>query len=86
MDPEVRSFRARLGAHISWANTPDPSSRTAKARAAANGRFEKQARELHPTATDEHIERVAEHLRKAHYSAMGLKSAQKRAKKKPAAA
>jgi hypothetical protein len=86
MDPEVRTMRARLGAHASWANTLDPASRTAKARAAANGRFEKQARELHPDATDEQIARVAEHLRKKHFTAMGLKSAKARAKKRPAAA
>lgn len=85
MDPEMRSLRARLGAHASWANTTDPASRTAKARAAANGRFEQQAREMHPGATDEQITRVAEHLRKAHFSRMALASAKAR-RSKPAAA
>ncbi|TXS78647.1 hypothetical protein EAO76_09805 [Streptomyces sp. sk2.1] len=85
MDPEIRSLRARLGAHASWANTTDPASRTAKARAAANSRFEKQAREMHPGATDEQITRVAEHLRKAHFSRMALASAKAR-RSKPAAA
>ncbi|OII63802.1 hypothetical protein BJP40_02675 [Streptomyces sp. CC53] len=78
MDPEARSLRARLGAHVSWANTTDPTSRTARARAAANGRFERLAREKHPNGTDEQIARAAEHLRKAHYAAMGLKSAMSR--------
>jgi hypothetical protein len=86
MDPEVRILRARLGAHASWANTLDPTSRTAKARAAADGRFERQAREMHPEANEEQVARVAEHLRKAHYQRMGLKSAMARAKKKPATA
>ncbi|MFF7534916.1 hypothetical protein ACIP6Q_39265 [Streptomyces bobili] len=89
MDPQERSLRARLAVHTSWANTLDPASRTAKARAAAAGRFEKKARELHPDATDEQIIRVAEHLRKAHFSAMALKSAAARRAKsgaKPAAA
>ncbi|MFE7105583.1 hypothetical protein ACFU98_10845 [Streptomyces sp. NPDC057575] len=85
MDPEMRSLRARLGAHASWANTTDPASRTAKARAAANGRFERQAREMHPDATDEQITRVAGHLRKAHFSRMALASAKAR-RSKPAAA
>lgn len=76
-DPQVRVLRARLAAHKSWANTLDPTSRTAKARAAANGRFERQARELHPDATDEQIQRVATSLRKAHFSAMALKRHQK---------
>ncbi|MYV64422.1 hypothetical protein GT043_00250 [Streptomyces sp. SID2131] len=83
-DPEVRTMRARLAAHASWANTLDPTSRTAKARAAANARFERQAREKHPSATNEQIARVAEHLRRAHYAALGLKSAQKRAKNRAA--
>ncbi|HET6356708.1 hypothetical protein [Streptomyces sp.] len=90
MDPAVRTLRARLGAHAMWANTLDPASRTAKARAAAAGRFEKQARELHPDATDEQIARVAEQLKKAFYTEMQLKAAKKRAAKsakpKPAAA
>lgn len=83
-DPEVRVMRARLAAHTSWANTLDPASRTAKARAAANARFEQQAREKHPTATDDQIARIAESLRSAHYSALGLKSAKKRASKRAA--
>ncbi|MGQ5576032.1 hypothetical protein [Streptomyces sp. ECR3.8] len=88
LTPEERSLRARLAVHTSWANTLDPASRTAKARAAATGRFEKKARELHPDATDEQIARVAEHLRKAHYTAMAMKSAAARRAKaaKPAAA
>lgn len=75
MNPEDRALRARLAAHTSWANTLDPASRTAKARAAANGRFEKQARELHPDATDEQIARVAEHLKSAHFSRIALQAA-----------
>ncbi|MFG2993990.1 hypothetical protein ACGFZK_32645 [Streptomyces sp. NPDC048257] len=75
MSPEERSLRARLAAHISWAATRDPASRTAKARAAAAGRFEKQAREMHPDATEEDIARVAKSLRSAHFSRMALKAA-----------
>lgn len=80
MNPEERSLRARLAAHISWAVTPDPASRTAKARAAANGRFEQQAREMHPGGSDELIARTAKHLRSAHFSRMALKSAMARRK------
>ncbi|MFH9014011.1 hypothetical protein ACH4C6_21850 [Streptomyces sp. NPDC017943] len=89
MDPQDRTLRARLAVHTSWANTLDPKSRTAKARAAAAGRFEKKARELHPDASDEQIARVAAHLKKAHYAAMALASAKARRAKaaiKPAAA
>ena len=87
MNPQDRSLRASLAAHTSWANTLDPASRTAKARAAANGRFEKQARELHPDATDDQIARAAEHLRKAYFKRLALASAKsRRAKAKTAAA
>ncbi|MFF6925802.1 hypothetical protein [Streptomyces californicus] len=86
MNPEQRSLRARLAVQTSWANTLDPTSRTAKARAAADGRFERQARELHPDATDEQIARAAGHLRSAHFSRMALASAKARAAKtRPAA-
>lgn len=85
MDPQDRSLRASLAAHTSWANTLDPTSRTAKARAAANGRFEREARELHPDATDEQIARVASHLRSAHFKRLALASAKARRAKKAAA-
>jgi hypothetical protein len=80
MDPADRTLRARLAAHTSWAQTEDPTSRTAKARAAAKAKFEKQARELHPNGDDDLIARTAEHLRKAHYARMGLRSAAARRK------
>ncbi|TXS55220.1 hypothetical protein [Streptomyces sp. t39] len=86
MDPTTRTLRARLAAHTSWANTLDPASRTAKARSAALGRFEKRAREMHPTATDEQIARVAEQLKRAHYTAMQLKAAASRRARKASVA
>lgn len=90
LNPEQRSLRARIAVQTSWANTLDPTSRTAKARAAADGRFERQAREMHPTATDEQIDRIAGHLKSAHFSRMALASARARraksARKQPAAA
>lgn len=78
MSPAERSLRATLASQVSWANTLDPQSRTAKARAAAAGRFERQAREMHPGATDEQIARVAAQLRKAHATRMALASAKAR--------
>lgn len=80
MDPVDRTLRARLAAHSSWAKTTDPTSRTAKARTAANNKFMTQARELHPGGSDELIATTAEHLRKAHFARMGLKSAAARRK------
>lgn len=89
LTPEQRSLRARLAAETSWANTLDPTSRTAKARAAADGRFEQQAREKHPTATEEQIARAAKYLKSAHFSRLALASAKARRAKSartPAAA
>ena len=78
MNAEERRLRAQLGAEISWANTADRTARTAPGSRAAEARFEKQARELHPEASEEQIAQVAEHLRKAHFRRMGLASATKR--------
>lgn len=78
MDPAEHTPRARLAAHMGWANTLDRSARTAPARQAAETRFETKAREMHPHATDSQIAAVAESLRKAHYAALGLRSAQAR--------
>lgn len=78
MNAEERRLRAQLGAEISWANTEDRTARTAPGSRAAEARFEKQARELHPDASEEQIALIAEHLRKAHFRRMGLASAKKR--------
>jgi hypothetical protein len=77
MDPQERSLRARLAAHTSWANTPDPASRTAKARKAALDRFEKQV-DPDGVLTAEDRARRAEHARKAYFIGLALRSAQAR--------
>lgn len=82
MDPIERTLRARLAAHMSWANAADRSARTERAREAAAERFEKKAREMHPDATDREIVTVAESLRKAYYTGLGLRSAQARRRKR----
>jgi hypothetical protein len=81
-DPADRSLIASIGAHASWARTADPAARTANARAAFNDSFERQA---DPDGTLPPAERArrAEHLRKAHYKRLALKSAQAR-RKRPA--
>jgi hypothetical protein len=66
-----RSQLGKLGAHISWANTPDRSARTAPARAALDQKF--------LDAADGDPVRAA-HLRQAHFARLALKSAQSRRK------
>ena len=64
-----RALQATIAAHASWANTPDRAARTAPARAARDAKF------LEAAGGDPVR---AEHLRKAHFARLALKSAQAR--------
>jgi hypothetical protein len=66
-----RRLTASIAAHTSWANTPDRAARTANGRAALDQKFLDQA-------GGDPIR--AEHLRKAYYARLALKSAQARRK------
>lgn len=86
MTETEKSMKLRIAAHKGWANTPDRSARTEAARMASHHtRFIAKARQMHPDASDEQIAKVAESLRKAHYQALALKSAQARRAKSAAA-
>lgn len=73
MTPEQRALRARLAAHRSWAQTVDPSARTAAARRAFDKRFENEVDPDHVLPDDERARR-AEHARKAYFTSLALKS------------
>jgi hypothetical protein len=75
--PSERVLRARMAAHISWANTDDRSARTTPARRAALGRFEDR---VDPDRTLSPAERArrAENAMRAHMTRMALRSAQVR--------
>lgn len=66
---EERTALARIAAHTSWANTADRSARTQPARAALDRKFLVEA-DGDPVR--------AEHLRKAHFQRLALKSARAR--------
>jgi hypothetical protein len=70
-DPQTRQLVGRIGAEQSWANTEDRSARAKPARDALNQRF------LNEAGGDPVR---AEHLRKAHFLKLALKSAQARKK------
>ncbi len=72
-----RRLRSQIAAHMSWANTPDPTARTAPARAALDQKFIE-------AAGGDPIK--AAHLRKAHYAQLALRSAQARRKARESAA
>lgn len=77
--PEEKSQRMRLAAHKSWARTRDRSARTEAARTASHRtRFVEKARRENPDATEQQIEQIAESLRRAFYTELGLRSAQAR--------
>lgn len=71
--PSERKLVASIAAHQSWANTTDRTARTANARAAADARFLAEA-DGDPVR--------AEHLRKAYFQRLALKSAQARRRTK----
>jgi hypothetical protein len=77
LTPVERSLRGTLAAHESWARTEDRSARTANARRAALDRFEKEVDPDGVLLPDERARR-AEHLRKAYFARLALKSAQAR--------
>ena len=78
MTPD-RSLIARLAAHESWANTADPSARTAPARRAMLDRFDRQVDPDGVLAPAERARRAG-HARKAYFARLALRSAQARRK------
>jgi hypothetical protein len=70
-DPQTRRTVGTIGAHVSWANTEDRSARTKPARDGLNAKFLAEA-------NGDPVR--AEHLRKAHFLKLALKSAQARRK------
>ena len=71
MTPAEKRLAAQVAAHESWAATPDRTARTAPARAALDQKF-LDAADGDPVR--------AEHLRKAYFGRLALKSAQSRRK------
>jgi hypothetical protein len=73
---------AKYGNEIRWAAVDDRTAATQKARDTFNERFVAEARERfgNDLAPDD-LARRAEHLRKAHYLRLALKSAQARRKR-----
>lgn len=73
--PQERSLQARIAAHESWAATTDRPARTSAARQALLKKFLDQA-DGDPVR--------AEHLRRAHFARLALRSAQTRRRRKAA--
>jgi hypothetical protein len=71
MNTSEKALVARIAAHESWANTTDRTARTAPARAALDAKFLEQA-------GGDPVR--AQHLRKAYFARLALKSARARRK------
>ncbi|MGI8518630.1 MAG: hypothetical protein ACR2ME_09900 [Acidimicrobiia bacterium] len=83
LTPAQRVMRARLAAHTSWANTDDPSARTAPARAAMRQRFEDQVDPDRVLSEADRARKAASAF-KAHMAALSLKGLQVRQQKRAA--
>jgi hypothetical protein len=74
MTPEQRRRRARIAAHASWANTTDPTARTAAGTAAFLDRFERQV-DPEGTLPEELRKALAKHARTAYMLQLAERSA-----------
>jgi hypothetical protein len=77
MTPAQRSQRARIAAYTSWANTPDPTARTANARKASLNRYERQV-DPDSTLPPAERQRRADQAMRAHMQRMAYLSAKAR--------
>jgi hypothetical protein len=71
MTPAEKSLASRIGAHTSWANTPNRNARMAPARAGFMAKFERQ---VDPDGVMDPADRAkaAESAMKAHMSQLRL--------------
>jgi len=84
MTPAEREQAGRLGAYISWANTPDRSKRTAPARRGLEAKWDRMVIETHGVLPPAEHAKCAEAFRKAHYARMTANSIRARKQKRAA--
>lgn len=75
------SMQRRSAAHASWANTSNPTARTAPGRAAFSARFERQV-DPDGVLPVEERRRRAKHAQQAYMQDLAVRSAKKRAANK----
>jgi len=79
LTPQQRRARSRLAAYVQWSREPDPTGRTATARAAFMSRFEAG---IPAEVTDPAVRaRMAEHARRAYFQRLALASSKARSRK-----
>lgn len=77
------SLISSLAQDVRWAGVDDRTAATAPARDAFNERFLREAREKFGNLPERELAVRAEHLRKAYYKRLALKSAQARRSRTP---
>ena len=80
MTPNEKSQHMSIAAHTRWSREPDRTAATAKARAAAEKRFELLV-DPDGVLTDSERMKRAESARKAHFARMAIASAKARRKR-----
>ena len=81
MTPAERERAGRLGAYVSWANTPNRTTRTAPARQGFEARFDRMVIEKHGVLPPEEHAKCAAAFRAAYFAELTLKSLRSRKKR-----
>jgi hypothetical protein len=81
LTPAQLSLRGRGAAYTRWAKE-DPAGNAARGQAGLLARFEREAREADPAASDAEITRRAESARRAHMAGLALTSSKARGARK----
>lgn len=77
LTPEQRFLRAQRAAYTRWCRE-DPSANAARGQAGLVARFEREAREVDPDASEKEIARRVEAARRAHMAGLALASSKAR--------
>jgi hypothetical protein len=81
LTPQQRTLRARKAALDRWSRE-NPAEQAARGQAGLPARFEREAREADPAASDAEIARRAESARRAHMAGLALASSKARGARK----
>jgi hypothetical protein len=80
LTPEQRKLRASLAALDRWSRE-DPAANAARGQAGLRAKFEREAREADPQASDAEIARRAECAYQAHFKRMAFEREKARARR-----
>jgi hypothetical protein len=79
LTPQQRTLRASIAANTRWSRE-NPAANAARGQAGLLARFEREAREADPSASDAEIARRAEAAHRAHMQRLALASSRARSR------